>query len=234
MALAVTALVLTLLLPVTYAPNACADVHIVGVRGSGQSGYGEQVGDVVDAAVNAISAQGRSVTTDSLPYPAVSITDSFGLVLLNGDYERSVLSGVGALGASLEAITASCPMSDIVLVGYSQGAQVIKLALSASRPDHRIASVVLLADPTRDPSQRGILRLGDPSVEREGSFGPVALPDHIRTVAIDVCAPGDGVCERGRSDLAAHIDGYRDAAGAVIPWLLTDLAQRIAGPSPLR
>jgi hypothetical protein len=234
MAFAVAALVLSLLLPVTYAPDPCPDVHIIGVRGSGQSGYGEQVAGMVDATVEAVTAQGRSVVFESLPYPAISITDSFGLVLLNGDYERSVLAGVDALGASLESITASCPRSDLVLVGYSQGAQVIKRALEASQPDHRIASVVLLADPTRDPGQRGILRLGDPSVEREGSFGPVALPDHIRTVAIDVCAVGDAVCERGRNDLRAHIDGYDDAPGAVIPWLLADLAQRVASSSAVR
>lgn len=187
--------------------------HVIGARGSGQpSGFGDQVGPVVRSISDATLAVGRSVTSEALDYPAISIADSLGLALINGEYDASVRAGVNSLWAAVGRVARTCPSTDIVLVGYSQGAQVIKTALEGTVPMHRIAAVVLLADPTRDPSQIGMIRLGDPTALRPGAFGAIALPDHVRTVAIDVCAAGDGICERGRNDLLAHTEGYQDAA----------------------
>jgi Cutinase len=223
---AIVAVLLVLLTPVTPAGGACPDTSIIGARGSGQSGYGDQVGGVVEAAMTSLATLGRSVTADALDYPAISITDSFGLALFNGDYERSVEAGVEALEASLSDIATRCPATEVVLVGYSQGSQVIKLALQGVDPRLRIGGVILLADPMRDPTQRGIVRLGNPAVDRDGTFGALAVPERMRPVTIDVCADGDGICERGRRGFTAHIDGYTDAAVEVIPYLIADLDQR--------
>jgi hypothetical protein len=202
-------------------------VHIIGARGSGQpSGYGEQVTPVVEALVAGISATGRSVTDEPLDYPAISISDSFGLALLNGEYAASVRSGAIALWSKVGALQRTCPSADLVLVGYSQGAQAIKAAMATSTPGIRVASVVLLADPTRDPAQAGVIRLGDPSVDEEGSFGAVPFPEHIRPVSVDVCADGDRICERGRQSLIAHTQGYGSAAAWVLPHALGDIGDR--------
>jgi cutinase len=203
-------LVAALLVPSVGQPAGCSDVLIIGVRGSGQTGYGLQVGGTVDALVDAIASSGRSVSDVALEYPAISVSDSFGLVLLNGEYDASVRSGVDALRVALAAETVNCRRTDIVLIGYSQGAQVIKQALSGSVPRIRIAAVVLLADPTRDPSQPGVSRLGGSSTERGGSFGRVALAEYLRPVTVDVCAEGDVVCERGRFAIGVHTSGYDD------------------------
>ena len=235
MAAVIAALVAVLLVPVSYGSDVCADVYVIGARGSGQpDGFGPQAGPVVDSIE--ASLQGRGLTVESAPldYPAISVSDSFGLVLLTGDYARSVRAGVIELIAEMTRVARECPESDLVLVGYSQGAQVIKVALEELPPIHRISGIVLLADPTRDRNQIGIARLGDPSVERSGSFGPVALLDHFRSVAVDICAAGDGVCDRGRSSLVAHVEGYVDAPSLVRPIIEAEFEDRLRTLSGLR
>jgi hypothetical protein len=217
-------LVAALLVPSVGQPAGCSDVLVIGVRGSGQTGYGQQVGGTVDALVAAIASTGRTVNDVALDYPAISVSDSFGLVLLNGEYDASVRSGVEALRAELAAETIRCWRTDIVLVGYSQGAQVIKQALMGTTPVVRIAAVVLLADPTRDPAQPGVARIGGATGERGGSFGTLVLPGYLRPVTVDVCAEGDAVCERGRFAIGAHTNGYSDlmrpAAGRAMAFIL--------------
>lgn len=220
----VLALVAALLAPIAAPAGDCTDVQLIGVRGSGQSGYGEQVQVVVDEVVPALRGTGRMVSIEALDYPAISISDSFGFVLLTGDYDRSVAEGVDALHHRLEAIASTCPLTDVVLVGYSQGAQVIKLALEGATPRHRVAAVVLLADPTRSIAERALHRLGDVSAVRDGAFGAIELPNHVRSVAVDVCAAGDGVCDRDRRDLRAHVDGYAPLASDVAAAVVAELA----------
>ncbi|MGI9529206.1 MAG: cutinase family protein, partial [Acidimicrobiia bacterium] len=137
-----------------------------------------------------------------------------------------VNAGVDALRATLEPAEAVCPSTEFLLVGYSQGAQVIKSTLTGVQPSVPIAGVVLLADPTRDATQRGIVRLGDPLAERNGAFGAIALPQHVSAVAVDVCAAGDGVCERGRQSFTAHVDGYDAAPELVVSFVLAELDSR--------
>ncbi len=206
-------LVAALLVPSFGQRDGCADVFVVGVRGSGQSGYGQQVSGAIDVIVEQIVSSGRTVTDVPLEYPAISVSDSFGLVLINGDYDRSVERGVQELRSVLAQESVRCGASSIVLVGYSQGAQVIKEAVAGSVPDVRIGALVLLADPTRDPSQPGVTRIGAPSTARGGSFGPLGLPEHLRPLTIDVCVLGDVVCESGRLVIGAHVNGYSDLAG---------------------
>jgi pimeloyl-ACP methyl ester carboxylesterase len=197
-------------------------VHIIGARGSGQTGYGDQVGAVVYKTATSVRESGRTTVAHSLDYPAISISDSFGLVLLNGDYNRSVEAGAEALRSDLDSIRAECPQTQIILIGYSQGSQVIKTAMEDRPPIDRIASVVLLADPTREISQLGILRLG-PLLEGGGAFGSIKLPDHLRTVTVDICAEGDGVC--GTGGFLSHIDGYANLSEAIVRHILNELGE---------
>jgi len=216
---------LALLVPVAPQATACPDVQIIGVRGSGQTGYGEQVGDVVGSLEATLRNLARSVVSQPLEYPAISVSDSFGLVLLNGQYEESVQAGVQALRVSIDEISTSCQDTQIVLVGYSQGAQVIKVAMENTVPAVRIAAVGLLADPTRDPSQPGVYRLGGVKGLRGGSFGPILLPGYLRPVTVDVCALEDSICERGGFGFVAHTEGYsgfsEPLARRLIPFIVS-------------
>ena len=216
------------LLAALLAPGApvagCPDVAIVGIAGSGQEGYGPQVEGVVEAITAASAAEGLAIDAVALDYPAVSVSDSFGLALFNGAYDESVATGVGMLTAVLDEISQACPPTEVVLVGYSQGAEVIKRTFEGVGVPYRVGSVVLLADPTRDPSQRGVLRLGDPTAERPGAFGAVPIPNQLRPVVIDVCAEGDGICERGRFSFTAHVDGYGGSPDEVAPIVVRRIA----------
>jgi len=221
----VVALVVALLIPVqSSAAAGCDDVHIIGIRGSGQTGYGDQVGNVVTDTAARIRQTGRAVAMHTLDYPAISITDSFGLALLNGDYSRSVMAGAEMLISDLDSMREQCPFTQNILIGYSQGSQVIKTAMEDRAPVDRIAAVVLLADPTREVGQVGIVRVGS-DLDGSGAFGSIMLPEHLRTVAIDVCAVGDGVC--GRGSFLAHIEGYEDLSAPIVRYVLNELL-----PSP--
>ena len=225
----ILSLVAVLLFPVPTVADGCPDVTIVGVAGSGQSGFGTQVEGVVDAIAASATAEGLFVESEALDYPAISVSDSLGLVLFTGEYAESVESGVSELRRLLSALAADCPSTEPVIVGYSQGAEVIKRAFVGDPAPSGSGSIVLLADPTRDPDQAGVLRLGDPAAERPGAFGAVSIPSAIRPLVIDVCAPGDGVCERGRVDFAAHTDGYEEAPSEVAPIVVARLLSR---PTP--
>jgi len=223
-------LALALLTGVSAQASACPDVQIVGVRGSGQTGYGQQVAGVVAPLERNIAETGRSVSARPLDYPAISVSDSFGLVLLNGEYDASVRRGADSLRIVIEEISTECHETQIVLVGYSQGAQVIKVAMENTLPEFRIAAVGLLADPTREPSQPGVLRLGGVTGLQGGSFGPILLPGYLRPVTVDVCALEDSICEGGGFGFVAHIEGYAEFSEAVAVRLMPFIvAHRVSG-----
>jgi hypothetical protein len=123
------------------------------------------------------------VATMANAYPAVPVTFSFfGLHLLNpfvlASYNRSAGNGVQSAVRNIVDVTLLCPHSRLVLGGYSQGAQVIRTALSEfGEPERqRIAAVTLFGDPyfsasepnvlsisSFDPKKSGVLRLIRPS-----------------------------------------------------------------------
>ncbi|WP_459547620.1 cutinase family protein [Nocardia sp. X0981] len=125
---------------------------------------------------------GIDIDVRSVPYAAAP-----------APYRQSESSGVQALSGTL---TALCPTTQVVLAGYSQGADVVGDTLAdighgrGPIPDSRILAAGLLSDPNRDPSTP---QLGTP-VDGQGIAGPRedfgSLTDRIRTV----CATGDIYC----------------------------------------
>lgn len=227
------ALALALLSPFqAVTSEGCPDIRVVGARGSGQQGYGQQVGEIVKGVVADAQRSGLYVDDVVLDYPAISLADSFGFALFTGEYDRSVETGVEALTTELDAVRTNCPTTGVVLIGYSQGAQVIKQTMLGRPPVDHIESVILLGDPTRDVLQRGLARLGDTSIVAPGSLGAVDIADLIRPLAIDVCAINDSVCSGGGINFQGHLDGYIDTYAEIAPLLatrFTDLAFRHRG-----
>ena len=69
-------------------------------------------------------------------------------------YRRSRTRGARGLAGLLTAAATGCPAQRFVLLGLSQGADVVRHALSLlpGTVSDRISAVVLLGDPTRHPS----------------------------------------------------------------------------------
>lgn len=90
---------------------ACAPVHIIAARASGESPGAGIIGSLVDAVIDGSS---QTITTAVVNYPATL-----------ANYASSSAAGTAALKAQLTSQVAACPSQKIVLVGYSQGAHII-------------------------------------------------------------------------------------------------------------
>ncbi|UQU61396.1 cutinase family protein [Couchioplanes caeruleus] len=200
--------------PLTFAAqapgNACPDVEIIGARGTTERpGLGVVLTPLAQQITRAVP---QTVRTTALDYPATF------------NYTASVQQGVTALAADVRRTAAACRNTRFVLMGYSQGANVVGDALAgrsvrgraAGQPAipanlaSRVAAVLLFGDPTftagedfniTDGTRNGILSRGagrlDAFAGRTQSF----------------CNRNDRFCQGGTS-LAAHLDYAKFRAGA--------------------
>ncbi len=204
----------------------CPDVLVLGSRGSGESidthkGIGPAVEQFYDAFQQRVEAAGRTVKlwangeaatqeeTTAL-YPAVpvaggweAVADLIGAGLtvpkgMFGRYDQSVAKGQATLKAKIESTLTVCSSAtQLILAGYSQGAQVtgtVYRALTAAQRD-RVLGVALFGDPdlngkartslgTLDRNRNGILSDAPP-----GEFP--APSDKVRSY----CHASDLVCQ---------------------------------------
>ncbi|MEU4215205.1 cutinase family protein [Actinoplanes sp. NPDC026623] len=192
--------------PLTFAAQApgaaCPEVEIIGARGTTERpGLGVVLGPLAQQLTRGLT---QSVRTTAVDYPA-----SF-------NYQASVRQGVTALAADIKRTASACARTRFILMGYSQGANVVGDALAgrsaggraAAQPavsaalSGRVATVLLFGDPTftagesfnvTDGAKSGILARGD------GRLDAVAQ----RTQSF--CNRNDRFCQGGTS-LAAHLD----------------------------
>ncbi|WP_170286185.1 cutinase family protein [Nocardioides rubriscoriae] len=180
--------------------DGCSDVVFYGVRGSGQdaddraAGFGREAASVAAHATERLREAGRSVTYRAADYPAARG---------GGDYDASVDAGVATTRRDLTDLAEGCPGSDVVLVAFSQGAQVAHLALGAvsDAVAGSLRGVVLVSDPLRD--------VADPAVELPGWGGSRDSGGFARSPAtarldpdlagrvLSACYDSDPVCHRG-------------------------------------
>jgi cutinase len=198
---------------------ACADVEVVFARGTFEA---PGVGDTGQAFVNALDSRlaGKSVEVYPVNYPA------------SLDFQAAA-NGVVDASNKINAVAASCPDTDIVLGGYSQGAAVAGyttfdavpagLALPAGLGPmppavaQHVSAVVLFGTP-----DNWFLNLVDRGAP------PITIGQLYSAKTLQLCAPGDPVCSPGGLDRAAHSsyksNGMADQAA--------DFAARAIGASP--
>ena len=225
------------------AEPACADVHWIGAAGSGQRDGAQLItdagmGDVVYASYQQLSAElaasGKTMTAEAVQYPAAPVPLGGGL---GGwmDFMDSVDDGTDATAEQLEAFTARCPQTKVVLAGYSQGAMVVHRNLHDLADDPQIAAALLVADGDRLPGDTTI-NLGSTAVlpgpgkgvAQEHSFlagtdtSPLDAAMGARTVS--VCDVGDPVCDHNpdidevpASAIAIHT-AYAPTEGGLHAW----------------
>jgi len=199
--------------------------NFIGVRGSGEtasndngSGLGTRVGPAyraADAELKALGVASSQIHVDALNYPAVAVSSYHFVNLLTGAYADSVNTGVDNLANLIEPEMANCPSTKFVLIGYSQGAQVIHQYLDGAPSSviNRIQGMLLIADPfawtgtyahVLNPSTGA--DEGEPQVG--GALAHEVFSGRLAAHTITICFSSDGVCANPYDLLSASADTY--------------------------
>lgn len=197
--------------------QGCPDVEVVFARGTGEP---PGVGPTGQAFVDSLHSRvgGRSFGVYPVNYPA-------------NDQWDTGLDGIADASNHVMSTAQSCPNTEMVLGGYSQGAAVMGFVTSAQVPDgvnpatvpkplqpqvaNHVAAVVLYGT----PNARAMNFLGEPPL----SIGPL-----YQAKTIKVCVPEDPVCSDGL-DFAAH-NTYADDTSMVDQGVNFAAARLGAGP----
>jgi len=215
--------------PVASAPAAaCPDAEVVFARGTTEA---PGVGGIGQAFIDSLQARlkGKSLWTYAVDYPAST------------DWPTAA-QGVIDAADRLREMAAKCPVTKMVLGGYSQGAAVMGYVTAAAIPpgyavppaitgpmppevaDH-VAAVALFGE----PSPRFLNRINAPPI----AIGPLYAPKMIQQ-----CISDDPVCSMDGSNPAAHgeyvANGMVDqAADFVVQRLLAPPSGPVpSGPAP--
>lgn len=239
------------------AEPGCADYHWLGAAGSGQrdgagltqnGGMGGVVYQSYLQLSSELAADGRTITAEAVQYPAAPVPLEGGIGGWMG-FMDSVEDGADATAEQLEAFTARCPNTMVVLAGYSQGAMVVHRNLYDVAENPNVAAALLIADGDRLPVDTTI-NLGSTAitpgigkgVAQEHSFlastDTSPLPPSIGAKTISVCDVGDPVCdydpeadELAPAALAIHTS-YAPTTGGPHDWG-SPLYQLVSSASPL-
>lgn len=183
--------------PSAAAAAGCADFDVVIARGTNEAGA---LGVVVGGPVYRALQQKLDGSTSAyrVDYPA-----SF-------DQPASVQAGNRDLVEHVTKQAASCPGQRFILVGYSQGANVVDNSIGISSDGAKVGGPIVATLPASvEPKVTALLLFGNPirSIGREvtGTYG---------TRTFDSCAVGDPICERGGTNMRAHMSYGAEASAA--------------------
>jgi acetylxylan esterase len=101
--------------------QSCPGVHVFGARETtAPAGYGTSQG-----LVNMVTQAYSGATSEAINYPACGGQSQCG----GTSYENSATQGTAAVVKAVTDFNSRCPSTKIVLVGYSQGGQIMDNAL---------------------------------------------------------------------------------------------------------
>lgn len=233
------------------APQVCPDVTFIGARGSGEPmlkkhsyvetvfrGVGQPVAYMADLLEKDIETYGEDMEVLPVVYRADSVDDlvpskrELAEMVLGGapvvyyrrnlrPYEDSIAEGVSRTIADIRSTVGSCPESELVLAGYSQGAMAVhqaELQLEHEGDEEALAAIggtLLLGDGDRAPNTRARIFGGAPrggegvQVYLHG-FKVADVPEPETTA--EICARGDIVCDFELHVSLGAIGWYKRAA----------------------
>lgn len=214
-------------------------VTVVGARGSGDAQSGDQMTDKYGDPVHGMGKPGAAfavalanrlprgaVTFDPIIYPAVGLLGNWRKIVnavgagtkigFLGSYNGSVNDGKAALRQVIKSEARVCPRVKLVLVGYSQGAQVVadvyQRDLTAGERS-RIAGVVLFGDPYFNPGDSKP-DVGSYDPTRYGALGKRGFYPSSNTTIFSICHLYDPICQGpGRDKFSQHGNYQND------PWI---------------
>lgn len=180
---------------VASAEPECVPYLLIGLRSSGQAmdgpfQMGGTVGVVAQAAYDDLPDGQRSGY--SVPYPAVPVSL---------EYDESVSAGVTLLVSAVRGLVVDCPGIRIGVIGYSQGANVVNIALRRLTIAERasVRGVLLLSDPADAGDtayDRYVTVAGEPGSHAGGGvLNRGTLPPDIQGRTTAFCLTGDPICD---------------------------------------
>ncbi|MGW3123684.1 cutinase family protein [Streptomyces sp. NPDC001107] len=181
----------------------CSDIDVVAARGTFEPGtLGVIVGDPVYSALQK-KMTGKNLSSYRVNYPAdLSLT--------------SAAQGNADLVNHVNSQAAACPNQRFVLVGYSQGANVVDNSIGISSDGAVVGSPIVATIPAAiEPRVAAVLLFGNP-IRALGK----SVTGTYQSRTIDFCAKGDPICENGGTDVLAHL-GYTSDADAAAAFAAT-------------
>jgi hypothetical protein len=190
----------------TASTASCAAVHIIAARGSTEAQGDGSMGALATLIQGDVNA---TVSQEAVVYPAT----------LN-NYASSVAQGDSAMAADIANAVSACPNEKLVLLGYSQGGQIVGDVLAgggggpklgpetAPIPAAQAAQVVAaiqFGDPRHQPNLEPTDLGTDPGAQ--GIFPVQAGQSRAAFTGIlrSWCDTGDPFCAGG-NNLSAHLD----------------------------
>ncbi|KAH7050065.1 acetylxylan esterase precursor [Macrophomina phaseolina] len=188
---------------------ACADVHVFGARETTASpGFGS-AGTVVNLILNAHPG----ATSEAINYPAAG----------GNSYGTSVQAGTKAVAQQVEAYVKACPNSKIVMVGYSQGSQIMTNAFcNGGDPNQGISSTTAPISSSVGSHVKAMIWMGNPrhkpgasynvGTSNAAGFDPESSPcTAYANIIQSYCNAADPYCSNGNN--AATHQGYGSEYG---------------------
>lgn len=176
------------------AAAACSDVDVVVARGTGEPGrLGLIVGDPVFSAIQR-EVSGLTLSSHAVDYPASTSPSS-------------PTTGNRALVNHVTSQAQECPDQRFILVGYSQGANVVGNSLGISSQGAAVGGPVVATIPAAArPRVEAVLVFGYP-LRKLGR----GITGEFAARTLDICAARDVVCDPRGASVLAHLSYGDDA-----------------------
>lgn len=178
--------------------TACSSIIVIGVRGTNEpAGYGATVGPMVSRLMSKFNPY--LVYATPLNYPA------------SLNYGQSEPQGVRNLTSYINNIRTYCPATQFILVGHSQGADVVGDAVQANSFGGKVIGVAMTGDPNFRGGSKGNYVVDkttgmfvSPNPTLNGSLGTrSAWPTRLDGKVHNLCLLDDTVCRSSNGALGA-------------------------------
>ncbi|KAJ5620965.1 acetyl xylan esterase (Axe1) [Penicillium lagena] len=215
------------------AKRSCPNIHVFGARETTVSpGYGSSI-TVVDDVLNAYPGS----TSEAISYPACGGQASCGDV----SYSSSVAQGIAAVASAVNSFNSECPDTQLVLVGYSQGGEIMDAALcGGGDPNQGYTNTAVQLSAAAVNMVKAAIFMGDPLFRAglsyevgtcaAGGFDerPAGFSCPSASKIQSYCDATDPYCCNG-SDAATH-QGYGAEYGAqALAFIKTKLSSSSSG-----
>jgi cutinase len=197
----------------------CPDAEVIFARGTDEPAG---LGRVGDAFVDSLRKQtgNMNIQTYAVNYKATK------LQLHGGDGAKDTISHI-------KSTASSCPNTQIVLGGYSQGASVIDIVAGIPLGGIKWGDSL---PPEYAKNVSAVATFGDVATRADGSLP--AQSALLGAKAIDLCNPNDPICHAGPgNEWSGHTEGYvpvytTQAAAFAAAKLLAGSGQTVPGYGP--